>query len=187
MLWRKEIKSVQFRQSPTNKGAARMSKCTRNRDKDGQFAKENTLTPNVEDIPKIEKVSNIGESNKNSLTNNGKSGTLSSGVTDCRTNQKIYPPKATGFRDDDAVDNHKKHVPEMGFKNFKEYEQAGINFFNESDGEYYYTEDGHYCKYKKYNDGTNEFASVYDDGVLATYFNPTRKSDYWDDQINEDE
>lgn len=85
-------------------------------------------------------------------------------------------PPSLGFADKVRANtkHHQKHAQDMGYKNQREYERAGCNFFNSDRGTLYYGIKRK--RYYRYDEKTRELA-VSSDGVLHTYL-PMSNSDF---------
>ncbi len=79
------------------------------------------------------------------------------------------PKKAIAFnKDREDTKHHQRHITEMGFKNKKEYQEAGLLFWNSGEGKIFYNKrKGRYCKYNAKN---GFFLSISEDGIVFTFF-----------------
>lgn len=80
------------------------------------------------------------------------------------------------------VDHHKRHGKEMGFKNEREYNEAGVEFLSKPLGENMeeIIADGRRLRYD-YN--TNEFGVVNPDGNMSTYYWPNKGIKEWEEKV----
>ena len=71
------------------------------------------------------------------------------------------------------TEHHIKHAQDMGYKNQKEYERAAVIFWNNSEGDMYYSSarDSFY----KYYDKTNEMLVISPEGIIHTFLFRTKK------------
>lgn len=81
---------------------------------------------------------------------------------------------AEGFADKTRINtrHHLRHAREMGYKNQREYERAGCDFFNSDRGKLYYGIKRK--RFYRYDEKTHEYA-VSSDGVLHTYMPMSKK------------
>lgn len=87
---------------------------------------------------------------------------------------KEHIPRAEGFADKTRANtkHHQRHAKEMGYKDQREYERAGCDFFNSDRGRLYYSI--RRKRYYRYDEKTHELA-VSSDGVLHTYMLISKK------------
>ncbi|QEY33724.1 hypothetical protein FL966_00865 [Caproiciproducens galactitolivorans] len=89
--------------------------------------------------------------------------------------------KAVEFNPQTLDSHFEKHGLDIGAKNSAEYEAAALKFVNETLGkETVIASDG---VRRFYSRDTNEFASVYPDGTISTYYKPRRGEKYWEGQV----
>ena len=76
--------------------------------------------------------------------------------------------KAIGFLNKERLNtrDHKAHARDMGYKNQKEYEKAGCEFFNSNQGELYF--ESRRKRFYRYDKKTNRLA-VSSNGILHTF------------------
>lgn len=89
---------------------------------------------------------------------------------------------AKGFPPEKLDDHFKRHGKQMGFKSRAEYNNAAVNFMNKeetSNTESFIASNG---SVYKYDYETNEFGIAKSDGTMITYYKPTDKVKYWEDQ-----
>lgn len=87
---------------------------------------------------------------------------------------KEHVPPALGFANKERREtyHHRTHAREMGYKNQKEYEQGGVDFFNSDRGKLYYSLKRK--RFYRYDEKTGELA-VSSNGVLHTYMRQPQK------------
>ena len=137
------------------------SKCKR--DKDGQFAKKDTLT-NQENDDTIDEEKSFEEIERETFPHKAKEYYL-----------KQMPKRAFGFAKDRLhTKDHERHVKEMGFKTSKEYERAAIDFWENSDGDLYYSKRRQ--SYYKYDKKRKWFLSLAKDGTVRTFHKLSEKN-----------
>jgi SPP1 gp7 family putative phage head morphogenesis protein len=89
--------------------------------------------------------------------------------------------KAVEFNPQTLDSHFEKHGLDIGAKNSAEYEAAALKFVNETLGkETVIASDG---VRRFYSRDTDEFASVYPDGTISTYYKPRRGEKYWEGQV----
>jgi len=89
--------------------------------------------------------------------------------------------KAVEFNPPTIESHFEKHGSDIGAKNSAEYEMAALNFVNKIlDKETITASDG---VRRFYSSDTNEFASVYPDGTISTYYKPSQGLKYWERQV----
>lgn len=81
-----------------------------------------------------------------------------------------------------TLDSHfEKHGTNLGLDSKAKYERAALHFSNQaSEKEILIAADG---VRRFYSTSTNEFASVYPDGRISTYFKPSQGIKYWERQV----
>ena len=87
---------------------------------------------------------------------------------------KEHVPPAMGFANKERKNtrHHEQHARAMGYKNQKEYERAGCDFFNSNRGKLYYGIKRK--RFYRYDEKTGELA-ISDNGVLHTYMPMSNK------------
>lgn len=82
------------------------------------------------------------------------------------------------------TDHHKRHGKEMGFKNEREYNEAGVEFLSKplSENMEEIIANG---KRLRYDYSTNELGVVNPDGNMSTYFWPDEGHKFWEGRIRE--
>jgi SPP1 gp7 family putative phage head morphogenesis protein len=89
--------------------------------------------------------------------------------------------KAVEFNPSTMESHFKKHGSDIDAKNSAEYQEAALKFVNEASGkETIVASDG---VRRFYSLDTNEFASVYPDGTISTYYKPRQGLKYWKRQV----
>lgn len=134
------------------------------RDEDGKFTNKHGGSAGSR-----ERLENIYDSDKRGvLEKEKKKNTL----TNSASHSKIPSfPKAKGFKNDKSRRAHEKHVAEMGFKSFEEYEAAAVEFANFGDGVIYIVEEFYPQKrFYKFNELTSEIAIVSAMGFIISYY-----------------
>lgn len=90
--------------------------------------------------------------------------------------------KAVEFNPQTSSDHFERHGADVGAKDVTEYQMAAMKFVNEAtDKETVVAPDG---VRRFYSRETNEFASVYPDGTISTYYKPRQGVKYWERQVN---
>jgi hypothetical protein len=89
--------------------------------------------------------------------------------------------KAVEFNPQTSDSHFEKHGSDVGAKNVTEYQAAALKFVNDAPGkEMILSSDG---VRRFYLPATNEFASVYPDGTVSTYYKPSHGEKYWKGQV----
>lgn len=79
------------------------------------------------------------------------------------------PKEAFAFnKERENTKHHQRHITEMGFKSKKEYQEAGLRFWNIESGKICY--DKRRNRYCKYNAEKGFFLSISRDGIVYTFF-----------------
>lgn len=89
--------------------------------------------------------------------------------------------KAVEFNPQTSDSHFEKHGADFGVNNIAEYKAAALKFVNDASGkEAVIASDG---IRRFYSRETNEFASVYPDGTISTYYKPRSGEKYWKGQV----
>lgn len=142
------------------------------RDEDGKFTNKHGGSA----AGSRERLENIYDSDKRGvLEKEKKKNTL----TNSASHSKIPSfPKARGFKNDKSRRAHEKHVAEMGFKSFEEYESAAVKFLDlEWTGCEIFEAKNH--RWYKYQESTNRLGIVGTDNNIITFFCPKRERRYY--------
>lgn len=134
------------------------------RDEDGKFTNKHGGSA----AGSRERLENIYDSDKRGvLEKEKKKNTL----TNSASHSKIPSfPEAKGFKNDKSRRAHEKHVAEMGFKSFEEYESAAVEFLTSDDGLNYMVHGSKGLVLYKFNKLTGELGVLDSSGYIITYF-----------------
>lgn len=90
--------------------------------------------------------------------------------------------KAVEFNPQTADSHFEKHGSGIGAKNTAEYQAAALKFVNEAPGKEAVVDSDGVRRF--YSPATGEFAAVYPDGTISTYYKPRQGAKYWERQVD---
>ena len=89
--------------------------------------------------------------------------------------------KAVEFNPQTAGDHFQRHGASVDAKSVAEYRTAAVKFVNDTPGKEMVVDSEGVKRF--YLPSTNEFASVYPDGTISTYYKPRHGEKYWKGQV----
>ena len=138
------------------------------RDWHGRFSKKNTRGAKTEGLTRSKKNAKMSERARLEAEEFEKIKRDTFPYIDAKRCLQKMPKTAFGFAKDRLhTPHHEQHVREMGFKSSKEYERAAIEFWENGEGELYYSKRRD-CYYK-YNQKRKWFLSIDRDGIVRTF------------------